>query len=373
MVQYYDLHTTQDWIYLGFERCLGSLAAALALDGDAPPGPLGPFSDRLQLPGARVAALQEVAEALAAIHAEGVSHNDLNASNILVAPDGALKLHDLQLSVQVARAASSSSFSLTTFANAGLEINRSQRAPEVLRGAPRLTQKVDIWHLGMVAYQLLAGRRSPFAPEPGTPDAAAQEDRNILQGAPDLSAVTNPLKSPAPSANPLLSPRERLEATHLLSLCLRVRPRERPSAGEALGHPLFWAPEDVVAATRTLRQRDPSEAALVRALEQAGLAHLHAALLDWRSRVHAPLLEALAAFQGAGGYGAGMAQLLRFVRNAHEHPPACMDAFAAAGPAGGAREAARQAAVARHVVEAVPELPLCVYVALRAGGWTGPS
>ena len=368
VVQYYDLHATTDWIYLGFERCLGSLAAVLALDGTPPPAPLTARAERLRWPGERVAALREVAEALAALHAEGVSHNDLNASNVLVARDEALKLHDLQLSVQVAPTALSTSYSLTTFANAGLEINRSRRAPEVLQGHDRLTPKVDIWHLGMLAYQLLAARPSPFAAARGAPDAAAQEDRNILRGACDLSALAHP-RLP-------LSGRERVEATHLLAACLRVHPRARPSIGTLLGHPLFWDASDAVQAIRILRQSDVSEAAMASVLEEAGLEHLYRALVDWQDRVHAPLLEALTAFQGAAGYGSGLAQLLRFVRNAHEHPPACMDAFvtgARGAVSSSAGERSRQEAVARHVMEAVPELPLCVYVALKSAGWEGFS
>ena len=133
-----QIHYDDDWIYLGFERCRGALAAAASLDGRAPPRALQAAAKKIEAPGGRVRALREVATALGAVHAEGVSHNDLNANNVLIDRDGAFKLHDLQLAVVApgaggggGAAGGSQFFSLTTFANAGLEINMARRAPEV--------------------------------------------------------------------------------------------------------------------------------------------------------------------------------------------------------------------------------------------------
>ena len=160
VARYFDLHADDDWIYLWFERCRGSLALALALDGAPAPPELAEIEARLRTPGGPVSVLREVAEALRGVHAHSVSHNDLNATNVLIAEDGALLLHDLQLAVATAGGASNS-FSLTTF---GLEINMARRAPEMLRGAPKLTNKVDVWALGVLAYQLVTQQPSPFAP-----------------------------------------------------------------------------------------------------------------------------------------------------------------------------------------------------------------
>ena len=368
MVQFYALHQGSDFIFLGFELCLGSLAAALALDGRAPAAPLAAFAERLRWPGGRAGVLREVAVALAEVHAEGVSHNDLHAGNVLVVHYGTVKLHDLQLSKEVApNAAGHQFFSFNTFANAGLQINRSGRAPEILAEVPKLTEKVDVWALGVLAYQILTGRASPFEPAPGPPPPmsdpralgpVAQEDFNIRRGKFDLSAV----------AAPPLSRRESLEARDLIAACLQVAPAARPSAAAFLRHPLFWDPGTAMEAVRTLRKRDLTEAGLREALEAKGAGALYAALRDWQDRVHPPLLAALRA---KSGYGAGLGQLLRFARNGHEHPPPCADAFLrrpAAGLDPGAVEEARQEAVAGYLVEAFPELPLCVHVALEGEG-----
>ena len=195
-------------------------------------------------------------------------------------------------------------------------------------------------------------------PGPQPLDPIAQEDLNIRRGVFDLSAV----------AEPQLSRRESLEARELIAACLQVSPAARPSVAAVLGHPLFWAPGAVMEAVRTLKKRDYTEAALKRALQARGAGRLYTGLRDWQDRVHPPLLAALSA---KSGYGPGLGQLVRFVRNAHEHPPACVDAFLGrpvAALEAGAVEEARQAVVARHIVEALPELPLCVHLALEHGG-----
>ena len=121
-----------------------------------------------------------------------------------------------------------------------------------------------------------------------------------------------------------------------------------------------------------LRSRNPQEAAAKAALQKAGLAGLYDGLAEWPSRVHPPLRNALEAFgrgagAGKGGYGPGVAQLCRFVRNAYEHPPP-WEALPGRGPAGrgGPDVDARKAAVVEHIVEALPGLGLCAYVLLRA-------
>ena len=160
-------------------------------------------------------------------------------------------------------------------------------------------------------YTLLASMPlQETGPGTGPPDALFQENQRIRAGALNLSAV---------DAGPL-SPRERLEARHLIAMRLRMRPEERPSVEALLRlrHPLFWTAADVVAAARAVRARDRPEAELRDAAESAGLGAAYAALADeWRARVHAPLLAALSVYSQ---YGAGLRRLCRFVRNGHEHP-----------------------------------------------------
>ena len=85
----------------------------------------------------------------------------------------------------------------------------------------RLTNKVDVWALGVLAYQLLTTQPSPFAgaDAAGTPAAIAQENARIQDADFCLDAL---------EAAPL-SRRERHEAGHLIGRCLQAQPRTRPS------------------------------------------------------------------------------------------------------------------------------------------------
>ena len=196
VVTYLALHAEDDWIYLGFERCAGSLAAALAaLDDQTPPAPLSSFVAQLRTRGGRVSVLREVTQVLAEVHACGVSHNDLTANNVLATPNGTLKLHDLQLAVAAPEDQGSLSFSLTTFTSAGLELNMVRRAPEMLNGVAKLTNKVDIWALGLLAYHVLTGHPSPFASQctqgPSQGDQVSEENKRIRTGRPNLVGLDN--------------------------------------------------------------------------------------------------------------------------------------------------------------------------------------
>ena len=141
-------------------------------------------------------------------------------------------------------------------------------------------------------------------------------------------------------------------------------------------HPLFWTPADVMVKVRVLKNFDTTEAELRAVLEGAGLRSAYLALaVDWKTRIHPPLLAALSAFRNPKrerAYGFGMLELCRFVRNAHEHPPgpAALPSTAGAEAGAGVEEAAGgteagRAVVAQYLVEALPELALSVGRALE--------
>jgi|GEM_PF-733158 len=85
------------------------------------------------------------AKALDALHQGGVVHRDLKPSNILMPREGGLKLADFGLAALVAEQQT-------------LDIGSVRyMAPELLQGEPA-TPKSDLYSLGMVAYEMLAGR-----------------------------------------------------------------------------------------------------------------------------------------------------------------------------------------------------------------------
>ena len=97
----------------------------------------------------------DVASALAHAHARGVVHRDVAPGNVMVRTDGAVKVLDFG----IARAIQGSGHRESVTAQGTL----AYAAPEVLAGE-RADQRVDVYSLGAVLYELLAGR-PPFTGE----------------------------------------------------------------------------------------------------------------------------------------------------------------------------------------------------------------
>ncbi|QYO63648.1 glutamine--fructose-6-phosphate transaminase (isomerizing) [Leptolyngbya sp. 7M] len=104
---------------------------------------------------AKLRALSLVAEALHHAHAHGVVHRDLKPENILVRPDGEVRIVDFGVAKRahdLARATLTGGFSGTL----------AYAAPEQLSALDeRVDIRADIYSLGVVMYEVLAGRR-PF-------------------------------------------------------------------------------------------------------------------------------------------------------------------------------------------------------------------
>ncbi len=94
----------------------------------------------------------QVAEALREAHAKGVTHRDVKPANIMLTPQGQAKVMDFGLA-QVAGA--------TQVTQAGSALGTAAyMSPEQARGGA-VDHRTDIWSLGVVLYEMVAGRR-PF-------------------------------------------------------------------------------------------------------------------------------------------------------------------------------------------------------------------
>ncbi len=99
-----------------------------------------------------VALLQQMAEALDYIHARGVVHRDVKPSNILVLPDGTVKITDFGIA----------HLSWAPITRTGELIGSpAYMAPEQI-ALGDVEPASDVYALGVVAYQCLTGKR-PFA------------------------------------------------------------------------------------------------------------------------------------------------------------------------------------------------------------------
>jgi hypothetical protein len=95
--------------------------------------------------------VQQTAAGLAAAHAAGVVHRDVKPGNVLIGSDGTVKITDFGI------ASSTSSAPLT---QTGQVIGTAHYlSPEQAQGA-KATPASDVYALGLVAYECLAGRRA---------------------------------------------------------------------------------------------------------------------------------------------------------------------------------------------------------------------
>ena len=112
----------------------------------------------------------QVARALAAAHAAGLMHRDVKPENIMLRPDGFVKVLDFGLARATDASASSSDGQTTHLATAPGRADR-HAVPTWRRNRPAagsIGPAVDVFALGVVLYEMAAGRRpfngaTPFA------------------------------------------------------------------------------------------------------------------------------------------------------------------------------------------------------------------
>ena len=142
-----------------------------------------PLSDLLErqpvLPESRLLpVLAQTARALHAAHLAGVVHRDVKPGNILLGPGGRVKITDFGVSTAPDQAPMTAT---------GMVMGTAQYlSPEQAVGRPA-TARSDLYSLGVVAYEALAGRR-PFT-GPSAVDIAVA---HVNDPVPPLPAVVSP-------------------------------------------------------------------------------------------------------------------------------------------------------------------------------------
>ena len=110
--------------------------------------------------------LKGISAALSYAHTHGVVHCDVKPGNVMVDSGGRIYLTDFG----IARHAESTT---TTFGFAG---TAAYMAPEQIRGEP-VTPATDVYSLGVMAYELLVGRRPFTGEEEGTGSTQTRAER----------------------------------------------------------------------------------------------------------------------------------------------------------------------------------------------------
>ena len=100
----------------------------------------------------------QICDALAHAHQHGTLHGDLKGSNIMVTPEGNIKLLDFGLGRRIPHlgAVEVSKTSLPLAQVGATAGTLPYVAPEVLRGNPTSVQS-DVWSLGVLLYQMVTG------------------------------------------------------------------------------------------------------------------------------------------------------------------------------------------------------------------------
>ncbi|MEU1278275.1 serine/threonine-protein kinase [Streptomyces sp. NPDC005805] len=156
-------------------------------------GPLSPVAASLMT--------AQIADALAASHADGVVHRDLKPANVLLKTDAEGRMHPMLTDFGIARLADSPGLTRThEFVGTPAYV-----APESAEGRPQ-TSAVDIYGAGILLYELVTGR-PPFS------GGSALEvlHRHLSEEPRRPTTVPEPLWT-------------------VIERCLRKEPGERPSA-----------------------------------------------------------------------------------------------------------------------------------------------
>jgi len=252
--------------YLVMELVEGeALSAALARDGQ-------------MSADATLDLVAQAAKALAAAHAAGIVHRDIKPGNLLITPDHQVKITDFG----IARAVLAAHLTQT-----GMVMGTAQYVSPEQASARPVTTSTDIYSLGVVAYECLAGR-PPFTAD--TPIALA------------LAHVKNQ-PPPLPASVP-----PRIAA--LVGQMLAKEPAKRPASAQAVadrasalsGTPVAgegpWIIESAELADPTTWFSDPSPTSP--ALPHAGTGPMTgAADRHARSRRSAVLIFAIVGLVGA--------------------------------------------------------------------------
>ena len=96
---------------------------------------------------------RQIAEALEHAHAAGVIHRDLKPANLLMGRDGRLKLTDFGIARDTTK---------TALTAAGKTVGTyAYMAPEQIKGKPPVDRRTDLYALGCVLFEMIAGE-TPF-------------------------------------------------------------------------------------------------------------------------------------------------------------------------------------------------------------------
>src|SRR5438034_479615 len=157
--------------------------------------------------GDTVRILRDVCDALAYAHGHGIVHRDVKPDNVLLSGK-----HALVTDLGVAKAVSNSS-GAATLTSLGMALGTpAYMAPEQAAGDPNVDHRADLYAVGALGYELLAGR----------PPFSGMSPQGML--AAQVTATPDPVTQHRATVPPALAA--------LIMRCLAKHPADRPQSAE---------------------------------------------------------------------------------------------------------------------------------------------
>ncbi len=200
--------------------------------------PIDAYCDEQRLTiAARIALFQRVLDAVQHAHGQLVVHRDIKPSNIFITREGNVRLLDFGIAKIVPDAASAPADAPTELTRTGGRLlTLAYASPEHVAGKP-VGIASDIYSLGVVLYQLLAGSR----PYRVRRDSAGALEDAVLSG--DLLTLSETVRVPEVAERRRVSMQRlrrelRGDLDAILGQALRTDPEQRYPTCEAFGRDL---------------------------------------------------------------------------------------------------------------------------------------
>ncbi|KAL0331277.1 UNVERIFIED_CONTAM: Mitogen-activated protein kinase kinase kinase YODA [Sesamum angustifolium] len=252
IVQYYGSETVDDKLYIYLEYVSGSIYKILQEYGQ-----LGEAAIRSYT--------QQILSGLAYLHAKNTIHRDIKGANILVDPNGRVKLADFGMAKHISGHSCPLSFKGSPY----------WMAPEVIKNSSGCNLAVDIWSLGCTVLEM-ATTKPPWSQYEGV--AAMFKIGNSKE----LPAIPDHLSD---------------DGKDFIRQCLQRNPSYRPTAAQLLEHPFVKNSSPL---EKPLLCAEPRESipALTHAVRALGFGHAGTPCLDSSGSVsHSKSPKALPGFR----------------------------------------------------------------------------
>ncbi|CAL9030149.1 unnamed protein product [Prunus brigantina] len=212
IVQYYGSETVDDKLYIYLEYMSGGSIYKLLQEY----GQFGEIAIRSYT--------QQILSGLAYLHAKNTVHRDIKGANILVDPNGRVKLADFGMAKHITGQSCPLSFKGSPY----------WMAPEVIKNSNGCNLAVDVWSLGCTVLEM-ATTKPPWSQYEGVAAMFKIGNSKELPGIPDHLSD---------------------DGKDFIRLCLQRNPLNRPTAAQLLEHPFV---KNVAPLERTILSAEPSE------------------------------------------------------------------------------------------------------------------